>query len=196
MLQRTVGPSWNFKSASGERTCPDIFYASMHHNLQSCTSGASFFFTPLPSFSTFFQFVLHSWPGSSWCEHAYTTRALTCTHSHAAQCSSRHFSRSPLMSEAALHDSGAEPGETSPLHLTSPISCSQSRSGGERAREIKTEHVKSERERKSYGHSDLHILRSSFVEKDTVSHRQQPCAHLQLFCLAPWSKPAGLTGSH
>lgn len=120
----------------------------MHHDLQSGTSGASFFSLLCYTSPFSSKLVLHSWPGLSWCEHVKTTHALACTHSKAAQCSSRlPVEPSDVWRCSAWFRSRARGDK--PLHLTSPISCSQGRSGGEqeRARAIKTEHVKRERER-------------------------------------------------
>lgn len=152
MLQNIVGQSWSFNSASGERTWPDIFHVKtvgmMHHNLQPGTSGVSFF-TPLPLLLHFLPIrsTFMAWFELMW-TRVHDTRAHMYALVHGAmQQPPLPAKPSDVWSCFAWFRSRARGDK--PLHLTSPISCSQSRSGGERAREIKTEHVKSERERES-----------------------------------------------
>lgn len=92
----------------------------------------------LPCFSTVFQLVsaFVAWFGAMW-THVHDMRADVRTLIYGATATAA-FLRSPLMSEAALHDSGAEPGETSLfiwLHLLAAARAEVEESGRERSRQ-------------------------------------------------------------
>ncbi len=102
---------------------------------------------------------------------------LTCFHVNTlphGQCMERSSCKAPLMSEAALHDSGGEPGETSLFIWLHILAAARMRRGGERDEDRAWTERESERERERervlWAQWPIYIA-DLYSAQDIVSHR-------------------------